>query len=198
MPGMDGPPGLNIVNRKKRSAIEESLELPAGDFSKLHDWPVSFGPCIVPRNESDVENAETANVGLLEKLIPQELYANNEEQIDPQGEIVEVLEEAIEEIEDEAEQAAATKMVVMIACIIVGGIIVFSVATMVGFKTDICAWESDEAVAVQKSKQFKSMKVVNSEQVIKSPMTMDDLAKKMQAEAESQGESCGTSMTSAE
>lgn len=29
-------------------------------------------------------------------------------------------------------------------------------------------------------------------------MTMDDLAKKMQAEAESQGESCGTSMTSAE
>lgn len=203
MPGMDGPPGLNIVNRKKRSAIEETLELPEGDFGKLHDWPVSFGPCIVPRNETDIEGAEHANVGLLEKLIPKELYANNEEQVDPQGEIVEILEEAIEEIEDEQEQAAATKMVVMIACIIVGGIIVFSIATLVGFKTDICAWESDETatnvVSAKKTKQFKHDKAGIPEPVVMGkPMTMDELARKMQAESTGEGESCGTSMTSAE
>jgi hypothetical protein len=196
---MDGPPGLNIVNRKKRSAIEESLELPAGDFSKLHDWPVSFGPCIVPRNESDIQGAEKAEVGLLETLIPKELYANNEDQVDPQGEIVEILEEAIEEIEDEQEQAAATKMVIMIACIIVGGIIVFSIATLVGFKTDICAFDNDDVSAsTKKTKHFKQDKAGIPEPVVMGkPMTMDELARKMQAEA-GEGESCGTSMTSAE
>jgi len=201
MPGMmdfGDAPALNIQNRKKRSAIEENLDLPTGDFTVLKDMPVSFGPCIVPRNETDVKDAEQANVGLLEKLIPQELYANNEEQIDPQGEIVEVLEEAIEEIEDEEEQAAATKMVVMIACIVVGGIIVFSIATLVGFKTDVCAFaDNDEVVVSKKTKQFKQDKSGLPEPVVMGkPMTMDQLAKKMQQEAGQ--DSCGTSMTSAE
>merc|ERR1712018_308307 len=112
-------PAMNIVNRKRRSAIEEELALPADDFSSLHDWPVSFGPCIVPKNESETEANEALNESVLEQLIPKELFANNEEQVDPQGEIVEVLEEAIEEIEDEQEQQQATKMVVMIICIII-------------------------------------------------------------------------------
>merc|ERR1739848_327935 len=137
------------------------------------------------------------NQNVLEQLIPKELYANNEEQIDPQGEIVEVLEEAIEEIEDEQEQQQATKMVVMIICIIIGGVLVFSIATLVGFKTDICAWESDDHVTTKKNKQFKSQEksAVPEPVVMGKPMTMDELARKMQQEG---SDSCGTSMTSAE
>jgi len=203
MAGMDfgGQPGqMNIVNgRKKRSAIEESLDIKNGDFNTLHDWPVSFGPCIIPRNETEnAEDAETANVGLLEKLMPQELYSNNEEQVDPQGEIVEILEEAIEEIEDEQEQAAATKMVIMIACILVGGIIVFAIATMVGFKTDICAFEDNETSSPKKTKHFKVEKSGPAPVVKSKPVTMDELAKRMQKQCEDEGNSCGTSMTSAD
>jgi hypothetical protein len=196
----DQPDQMNIINgRKKRSAIEESLDIKNGDFNKLHDWPVSFGPCIIPRNETEnEEQAETANVGLLEKLMPQELYSNNEEQVDPQGEIVEILEEAIEEIEDEQEQAAATKMVIMIACILVGGIVVFAIATMVGFKTDICAFEDNENSSPKKTKHFKVEKSGPEPVVKNKPVTMDELAKRMQQQCEEEGNSCGTSMTSAD
>ena len=106
-------------------------------------------------------------------------------------------EEAIEEIEDEQEQAAASKMVIMIACILVGGIIVFAVATMVGFKTDLCAFEDSETP--NKTKHFKVEKSGASVPVVKSkPVTMDELAKWMQKQCEEEGNSCGTSMTSAD